>query len=195
MNQSQYESYRKSQIESGQAYQDFVVDCCYRILNMPISCYSSQLYQQNVGESINGVEIKNDRKFKQTGNLYIELGEKARPRGGGYAPSGIYRDDNTWLYLIGDFDTIFGLSKRFLIGMSKTGKYKKVENGTKTSVAFLLPVADAFKFASFVMTPNASDKIAKCQHEMHRQSFEALRTMIEGNTRQMMLSLDLADCK
>lgn len=189
MKATNYETYRKTQIESGQAYQDFVVDCCYRILNMPISCYSSKLYQQNVGESINGVEIKNDRKFKESGNLYVEIAEKARPRAGDYAQSGINRGDNTWLYLIGDFDTIYVFAKSMLVGMSKSPKYRHVENGTKTSVGFLLPVTDAVKYAAVVMTPNASEKIAKCQHDMHRLGFESFRTMIEGNASQMMLNL------
>jgi len=188
MNLNNYEAYRKTQIESGQAYQDFVVDCCYRILNMPISCYSSKLYQQNVGESINGVEIKNDRKFKESGNLYIELAEKARPRDGEYAMSGINRGDNTWLYLIGDFDIIYVFAKSMLIGMSKSHKYRKVENGTRTSVGFLLPVPDAAKYAAIVMTPNASQKIAKCLHDMYKQGFDSFRTMIEGNASQMMLN-------
>lgn len=191
MNQSDYEEYRKRQIQSGQVFQDFVVDCCYHILHMPISPYGSKLYQQNVGESINGVEIKNDRYFgrkeKPTGQLWIETAEKARPRSGDYAKSGIYRNDNTWLYIIGDYNTIFVFAKKMLLGLHSTGKYPQQENRTKTSLGFFLSVEEAMKYAAIVMTPNAEEKISKCVHEMHQMSSELLRSMLEGDTKQMML--------
>ncbi len=184
-----YQGYRNSKIESGLRYQDFVVDCCFNILKLPIAIYSSRFYQLKIGESVNGVEIKNDEKYALTGNLWIEKGEKAHPREGDYFPSGIYRDDNSWLYIIGDYDTIFIFSKRLLILLDKCGKYPERANTTKTSIGFLLPSADAKKYAAHILTPNASEKIEKTVLDLKAVGHEIYRSMIEGNSRQMLLDL------
>ncbi len=89
-----------------------------------------------------GAEIKRDGKFRETGNLYIEVAEKAHPNNGNYVPSGICREDNSWLYIIGDEKTFYVLSPKILRMM--TGRYKHVQ--TPTSKGFLLPVRDAEKY-------------------------------------------------
>src|SRR5881392_1121417 len=94
-----YERYRAAQMEDGCAYQDFACDLLLRSAGLVISINSSARYQMRVGESRQGFEIKHDKKFARTGNLWIEVAEKARPRPGDYAPSGIWRNDNTWQYL------------------------------------------------------------------------------------------------
>ena len=67
-------------------------------------------------------------------------------------------DDNTWLYIIGNYETIFIFSKRLLQSLSRTGKYKHLENGTKTSVGFLLPKQDAEKYAAKILYPSAENR-------------------------------------
>lgn len=187
MKPANYEDYRREQIEQAKVFQDFVCDCFLNILKIPISAYSSRVYQQEVGESASGIEIKNDRNFARTRNLYIEISEKARPRPGAYADSGIMRNDNTWLYVIGDFNTLFVFAKRLLIGLHRTRRYRVVENGTKTSIGFLLPERDAVKYAAQILTPNAETKIAKSILDAHQLTCEAYRSMLEGDTSQMYL--------
>lgn len=159
-----YENYRRTMLETGQAYQDFVVDACWTLLGLAVVQYSSKLYQQTIGESRTGIEIKNDRKFQNTWNLWIELAEKARPRPGDYAQSGINRDDNTWLYCIGDYDTIFVFQKTLLKML--TSRYGQRENNTSTSVGYLLPVVDAEKYAAAIFRPNAATKISSAIHDL-----------------------------
>ena len=161
-----YAAYRQHKIESGLVYQDFVADVCLEVLGLPIVQYTSQLYQQTKGESRTGVEIKHDEKFASTGNLYIEIGEKAEPRPGPYAPAGIYRSDNTWLYLIGNYDTIFVFAKLHLRGLHQSDRYHVIENGMRTSLGFLVPEADARHLAVCILTPHAARKVSKAIHDL-----------------------------
>lgn len=138
--ETNYNNYYKEQLKEGQEYQDFVGDILYSH-GIPIISYGSKKYQIERGENKIGIEIKYDKKFKDTGNLYIELKEKSNPKNENYINSGINRDDNTWLYVIGDYKTIFVFGKKMLYYLSK--KYKEIENNTKTSKGFLLPIADA----------------------------------------------------
>lgn len=133
--------YYKNCLEEGLAFQDYVTEKLYN-LGIPLVTYSSRNYQLGVGENKAGIEIKFDRKFRETGNFYIETAEKADPKNKNYVPSGIYRNDNTWLYLIGDYQTIYVFSKEQLKKCSD--KFRKVE--TPTSKGFLLPVEKALEF-------------------------------------------------
>lgn len=156
-----YERYRMNKIESGQLYQDFIIDLFANVLGMPISVYGSRAYQMAVGESRQGVEIKHDEKYATTGNLWIEVAEKARPRVGPYAASGIDRNDNTWLYIIGNYDIVFVFAKQLLRLLAQTGRYIVRENNTKTSRGFLLPDKDARKYAAIILAPNKDSVVQK----------------------------------
>lgn len=146
-----YEAYRCQKLQSGQRYQDFVVDLLFERRGLAVVQYTSAEYQMKSGESRTGVEIKHDEKYHASGNLWIEVAEKARPRYGDYAPSGIYRADNSWLYVIGDYRTVFAFAKAHLCGLAMSGRYKVIENRTATSRGFLLPDADARRYAAFVI--------------------------------------------
>jgi hypothetical protein len=184
-NEPEYREYRNNQIESGAQFQDFVVSVCWQTIGLAIVQYSSKLYQQTVGESRTGAEIKNDRNFCTSGNLYIELMEKAEPREGPYAMSGINRTDNSWLFIIGDYDTIFIFAKSILLGLYRTGKYREVENKTKTSRAFLLPVEDAQRYAAVILEPKASDKIKKISAELKSITSDMFKKLTDKQ--QMLL--------
>jgi hypothetical protein len=158
---SVYQAYYKAKLEGGLLYQDFVVDTAWHLLGLAIVQYSSRVYQMEIGESRTGVEIKHDEKFSKTRNLWIECAEKARPRDGPYVPSGIYRTDNTWLYCIGDYDTIFFFPKVLLRGLHQSGKWRLLENNTGTSQGFLLAEGDGEKYAAVVLRPNASNKVMR----------------------------------
>lgn len=166
MNQSAYSKYYKAKLETALVFQDFVVDAAWSLLGLAIVQYGSRAYQNAVGESRTGVEIKHDEKFSVTGNLWIEAGEKAQPREGDYFPSGIYREDNTWLYCIGDYDTIFFFQKTLLRGLYESGRYEKRENKTRTSVGFLLPKKDAERYAAVILRPNAKEKIQAVANDL-----------------------------
>ena len=92
-----YDTYYKEKFEQGTDYQDFVIKELYNQGIILIS-YTSKKSQYE-GENMSGFEIKNDNKFRETGNLYIELAEKSHPSNPQYVPSGIYRNDNSWLLI------------------------------------------------------------------------------------------------
>lgn len=93
----------KEMLEKGLEYQDFITDMLLSEIGISLSTYSSKKYQYSVGENKQGIEIKFDDRYKETGNLYIEIKEKSNAINANYVDSGIYRSDNTWLYVIGDY--------------------------------------------------------------------------------------------
>lgn len=125
----------KEKLQAGLEYQDYITDLLLHEIGLPISTYSSRKYQHR-GENAQGVEIKLDDKMAETGNIYIEVAEKANADNPYYVPSGIYRDDNTWLYVIGNYEEIYIWAKKFLVNLHKTGRYREVE--IPTSRGFLI---------------------------------------------------------
>lgn len=161
-----YSAYRQTKIESGLCYQDFVVDLLLQTLGLAVVQYSSKFYQQTVGESRTGVEIKHDEIYDKSCRLWIEVAEKAAPRPGPYVPSGIFRDDNTWLYIIGNYNVVFIFGKVTLRAIHDTKRYPIIESNTKTSKGFLLPDNVAQRVALCVLTPNAEQKVAKAIRDL-----------------------------
>ena len=140
--------YYKEKLEAGLQYQDFIADQLRKADTCIILCaYSSRKYQNEKGESASGIEIKHDMRFKETGNLYIEVAEKSRPEMPTYTDSGIRRKDNTWLYLIGDYEQAFLFSKdqlnRLYDNKSTWLRHGIKERETPTSRGFTIPVKSA----------------------------------------------------
>jgi hypothetical protein len=89
-----------------------------------------------------GAEIKYQSRFKEYGSLVIETSEKAHPDNSVFIPSGIYREDNSWLFVTGDDETVYIFSTKYLRLLER--KYKTYEK--PTSRGFLLPISDAEKY-------------------------------------------------
>lgn len=136
--------YYKMQLEEGLKYQDFVKHELYK-RGVPIVFNDSKYYQCEEGENILGAEIKNDKKFRETGNLYIETAEKSDETNENYVKSGIYRDDNSWLFIIGDYATIYIFGVKHLVFVHNQGKYREIEK--PTSRGFLYPITQAIPIA------------------------------------------------
>lgn len=131
----------EAKLKQGLEYQDFVADKLYEA-GIPVTSYSSQKYQNMIGENKAGLEIKFDNRWKETGNIYIEVAEKSKAENINFIASGIFRNDNTWLYVIGDYTKIFILPKKYLkmLYNKNVKNYKLVE--TPTSKGMLIPVRD-----------------------------------------------------
>lgn len=189
--QENHAQYYGVKLKSGLFYQDFVIDTCWNVLGLAIVQYASKEYQFTVGESRGGVEIKNDEQYCKTGNLYIEVGEKAKPRPGPFAPSGIRRDDNSWLYIIGDFNTIFIYDIHFLRMLQDSGKYPIIEIKRGTSQGFLLKGAknEPKKYAAKILTPNAEEKIMQFHSKFREQMKlgKELIKLLNADSRQSSL--------
>jgi hypothetical protein len=142
--------YYKEKLEAGLIYQDFVADQLRK--DDPciiIGAYSSSKYQNEHGESMSGIEIKHDMLMKNTGNLYIEVAEKSNANLPDYTPSGIMRNDNTWLYLIGDYEQAFLFSKHQLKTLYADERNYSIrgirKKQTPTSIGFVYPIDSAMK--------------------------------------------------
>jgi hypothetical protein len=177
-----YEAYRRTQIEDGKLFQDFVVDVAWQA-GLAIAQYASKTYQLAVGESRGGVEIKHDKRYRETGNLCIEVAEKARPRPGPYVPSGIMRDDH-WLYAIGNYDTVFFFASNLLRALHKASRYRTYQ--TETSQGFLLPDGEAKKYAALILTPNGEGKVDQTIADLEQMAKE-LHKAVNANPDQLTL--------
>ena len=140
-----YSQEYKDKFQQALEFQDFVA-CQLMRRGLMIVQFGSQAYQERWGESANGVEVKFDRLFRQTGNLYIETAERTSTSKG-FSPSGIYRADNTWLWVIGDYQTLFIFPKNVLQLVEK----RFIPKITATSKGYVMPLGEAKKLAAKII--------------------------------------------
>ena len=110
---------RSDTVDAGHAFEDYA---CDRIAESGITLrtYKSAAMQLGVGESRAGFEFKLDAGHRRYGHLSIEVAERRRASGL-WVPSGIFRDDNTWLYIQGDTSLFWVLFKPALIARARRG--------------------------------------------------------------------------
>lgn len=128
---------QKALLRKGQEYEQFIGR------KLGVEFYESVEDQYEKGESPLGMEVKFDDRCAKTGNLYLETAEKTDPTNEEYVPSGILREDNTWLWLIGDYKRSWCFLKDDLLDLAFD--LPKVE--TPTSRGVLLPIVAADKVA------------------------------------------------
>jgi hypothetical protein len=150
---AEYSENYLSNLAKGQQFQDY---CALRImerLHIPLVNLQSKEYQFEIGENLQGFEIKYDMNFKNTRNLWIEVAERISTNKQ-YVNSGIFREDNSWLYCIGDYEVIYIFPKKHLQLMARSNKWHIVENRVKTSKGFLMPIRDAEKHSAMKIESN-----------------------------------------
>jgi len=141
-------TYYSDCLKKGLEYQDFIMEELYKI-GLPLITYTSSKYQIEKGENKLGVEIKFDDIYKKTGNLYIEVEERSK-QNKQYVKSGIFRKDNTWLYVIGNYETAYIFFKNQLQILSK--HVKIIEIPKKTSKGFLMDKKLIIKYCGYVLS-------------------------------------------
>ena len=131
--------------QDGLEYQDFICQFLapYGII---LQNYSSKKYQQEIGENKQGFEIKLDRGCVKYGHLSIEVAEKSYANCPVWTPSGIYRNDNSWFYIQGNYEIIFMFAKNFL-RQWKEEKNVPIGDRTPTVQSFFLEFDVAKKHA------------------------------------------------
>ncbi len=146
---------RATVFEEALQFQDFVVDLLLKEMRIVISNYSSKYYQQRYGENPQGIEIKMDLRMADTGNISIEVAEKSRANIATWTPSGIMRDDNTWLYIQGNYEKVYVFGKRFLRLLYHDRYQDRVREVKPTLKTFLMKttVADKYCLKSFDLVP------------------------------------------
>jgi hypothetical protein len=142
-----YKQNYQIQLEEGQRFQDHCAYWLQKTLNIGIVNFQTKEYQYKFGENMQGIELKFDKVFQTTSNLWIETAERHNPDTP-YSDSGIFRKDNSWLYCIGNYEVIYIFQKSLLVFLYQTGRYPLIENKLMTSKGFLLPKSSADKYAA-----------------------------------------------
>lgn len=130
------ENYRQ-QLADGQAFEQFIKEQLLHKRAINLEIIDTYEEQYTIGETKQGYEIKYDKKYKDTGNLYIETKEKSNPANPYYVPSGIFRQDNTHTWIIGDYKQVYLFNKQTLIELYESKNYLRYVS-TATSHGFLL---------------------------------------------------------
>ncbi len=136
----------KTSLRDGEGFQDYVARKFSDLFGIHIVYYKTMAEQYRIGESVQGIEVKLDNRCSETGRLSIEIAEKSKADNVEFVPSGIYRVDNTWLYVQGNRDILFVFAKTMLKLLHKTGRYQ--EKTEPTIKAFYLPIDDAKKYCA-----------------------------------------------
>ena len=141
--------------EIGNTFQDFV---CIELAKQHIILQNinSKKFQFEIGENLQGFEIKydarctGDRGTIATNRLSIEIAEKTNKDNLNWIPSGIYRNDNSWLYIQGNCMMFWIFSKKILNFLHEAGRYS--EGADPTIKKFYLPILDADKYCAKKVT-------------------------------------------
>lgn len=128
-------------LKRGEEYQKFIEEIFREKLGIVFSCYTTKSEQMRYGENRAGWEIKYcspkwiGRNGKPSGNIFIETEAKNKDNTR-YIPGGINKEDNAWLFIVGDYDDIWIFSKKML----KTISHNKmiINNSMGTAKGFLL---------------------------------------------------------
>jgi len=143
-------------LEIGHEFQDFIVERMIRDMGISVSIFQSKKYQFNNGESLQGIEIKYDARStgdctykdcKATFNVGIEVAEKSHKDKSNWIASGIYRLDNSWLYIVGNYHQAWVFAKGTLKLLHASEKYPVIQT-LPTMKTMLLPIADADRYCA-----------------------------------------------
>ena len=132
----------------GIAYEQYIGRAFREVWGLVLHPCETFAQQITIGENKEGIEIKKDRRFRETKNLYIEMAEKTNPANPVYVKSGVFRHDNTWLFCIGDELEAWLFLRDTLSHERKTGSHRFVE--TPTSRGFLMAREAADKLCHVV---------------------------------------------
>ena len=92
-----------------------------------------------------------------TGRLSIELQEKSRKAGERWIDSGILRQDNSWLYVQGNYEIIFIFAKNWLLRVYHTTVAPEdIREFNGTVRKFYLPLEHALLGAGLVVNGDGS---------------------------------------
>lgn len=148
----------KDSFEIGNQFQDFV---CIELAKdgIILQNINSKKFQYETGENLQGFEIKYDARCTgdnntvATNQLSIEIAEKTKEVNSNYVPSGIYRGDNSWMYIQGNYNMFWIFPKKLLVLLHKMKKYK--EHELPTIKKYYLPINDADKYCAKKIIPGA----------------------------------------
>jgi hypothetical protein len=119
--------------QEGLEFESYIIDWFCSQKNINLSHYTLLKEQINKGENRQGIEIKNDQRFQETGNLFISV-----ERDYGYTKyeSGVYKNQS-WLYVIGNENEFYIFATKHLKQYYEHNKpqlfdgFKSIKNGVE----------------------------------------------------------------
>jgi hypothetical protein len=119
--------------QEGLEFESYIMDWFCSQKNINLSHYTLLKEQINKGENRQGIEIKNDQRFQETGNLFISV-----ERDYGYTKyeSGVYKNQS-WLYVIGNENEFYIFATKHLKQYYEHNKpqlfdgFKSIKNGVE----------------------------------------------------------------
>lgn len=140
--------YFNQKLQQGHNFQELIKDLFLKKYGINLKMFSTKEGQYKLGECEEGIEIKNDARYKETNNLYIEFEEKSNGNNQLWVKSGILKNDNTQFYLIGDEIKFWILEKKELISL-----YSDALKGVKPHPRF-----------RFVQIPTSKGLLIPCEY-------------------------------
>tara|TARA_A100000171_G_C2134453_1_gene149117 strand:- start:2761 stop:3231 length:471 start_codon:yes stop_codon:yes gene_type:complete len=134
---------KEQKLKKGISFESYIADWFQREKGISLSTYHAH-NEQRKGENRQGIEIKNDQCFNSTGNLFISV---KRIYGTLHLNWGVFKQDNTWLYVIGDKSKHWIFLRKTLQTYYKVKqpKLKKAAIKGGTELGFLLTLKQADK--------------------------------------------------
>lgn len=147
--------------KQAEQFESFVYDWFIKTYGIAITHYHTREEQFTKGENRQGFEIKNDQSYCQTGNLFISVLRKSKD--GTPYNSGIFKQDNRWLYIIGDKNEFFVFTckqlQNYYLHYKPELKKGFVTSSGRTEYGFLLSKKDADKIAAIKHTTQLEMKL------------------------------------
>lgn len=138
----------KANFEKGGEYVQFVIGMWPQVYPERKLTLMEGKANQLKGETKERIEIKFDDIMARTKRVYIETDEKSNELNSQYVRSGIYRSDNTTMYLVGDYERWFLFSKQKLQWLDKLNPpFLYRPEPTPTSIGFCIPIKNAVLLA------------------------------------------------
>lgn len=105
----------------GLSYQDKVSESIFKHMKIPLTTYCSSLNQETKGENMQGWEIKYVGQAKT--RFFLEIA--SRPTSNHpWKDSGVFKKDNSYMYVIGDEDNVYFFWKKTLIDLIERERKK-----------------------------------------------------------------------
>lgn len=138
---------KEQKLKKGITFESYISDWFQKEKGISLSTYHAE-NEQRKGENRQGIEIKNDQCFNNTGNLFISV---KRIYGTLDLNWGVFKEDNTWLYVIGDESKHWVFLRKTLQRYYKVKKPELKQASIKggLELGFLLTLEDADKLGDY----------------------------------------------
>jgi hypothetical protein len=112
-------------------FEDFVHDTLLHHKKIVSGMYRSKQYQIRLRAKARlAVEVKLDKSFRLTGNLFIETDERSSVYDE-WRPAGIYHHSQPWLFAVGDNVSFWLFATKTLRNVKEHGDFRQVHNNSE----------------------------------------------------------------